>query len=803
MRRLSAAFSIGLFVSTFSTGAGVSLAETSITGHRGRTDAIAGPARVHPLVHRSLSEQEANGPVNVWVFLANKGPVTARGYEEALAKIASGSDPRTAERRRARRTRPGLFDYDDLPVHDPYLNEIRSTGAQIRVTSRWLNAVSVRATAAEIADLAALPFVESIQLVRQGRRVAPDDPPQAAAGLLDPGMTSSARTLDYGLAEPQLSQINLIALHDLGYTGAGVVVGLLDSGFDTSHVAFNHPDKPATVLAAWDFVNDDPNVGYEPGDPPTQHHHGTETLSEIGAYAPGEYIGGAFDASFILCKTEDDTDEYRQEEDFWVAGLEFIESQGGDVATSSLGYVAWYDPPDFNGTTAVTSIAVNVATGNGMYVCNSAGNNGNDTDPGTLHLDTPSDAFKIFACGSVTNTGMIAGSSSDGPTADGRVKPELLARGVNTWCVAPGGTTGYSTHNGTSFAVPLLASTVACLVQAHPTWTVDQMRTYLFRSGDYYLAHGTFEPNYVRGYGIFNAVLAHEGDCNNNGTDDAAEIDLDPTLDCNTNGVPDECDIDVAGDGRDCNVNGIPDECDIASGFSPDDDGDGVPDECCTPDAPAADPALARSRFLTFVADQTDQLQAIRVTYVDLPEPFNALNGQQMWVNTFELVSENAGVRPPAEAPTWPTTVIATLGCAPYYTRWSQYDSVHIYGDAIVPGGSYEIQAITVGCAADVEENFSTPLDIGTSRWGDLVGHCATVPCTPPNGTVDVTTDVTAVLDKFKNLPDAPSKTRCDLEPEEVDLLINISDVTYCLDAFRGFSYPFDTVPSPCPVTVR
>lgn len=756
-------------------------------------------SKVHPLLQRMLDDRNDEYTVNAWVLFENKGIDSTRAYNKAIDEVVAGYSPRAVQRRHNRRTRSDLFDYDDIPVHSPYVDAIKATGAEIRVVSRWLNGVSVRATESQIGDLDKLPFVKIIQPVHYGLREKPSEVQQIHVDPDVSGSTSSSRTLDYGLAAPQLDQINLIALHDLGYTGAGVVVGLLDSGFETYHSAFNGPEKPLTVLAAWDFVNDDPDVGYEPGDPPTQHHHGTETLSEIGAYAPGEYIGGAFDASFILCKTEDNSDEYRQEEDYWVAGLEFIEANGGDVATSSLGYVAWYVPSDMNGLTAVTSIAVNVATANGMNVCNSAGNNGNDTDPGTLHLDTPADAFKIFACGSVTNTGIIAGTSSDGPSADGRVKPELLARGVNTWCVAPGGTTGYGTHNGTSFAVPLLASTIACLTQAHPTWTVDQMRTYLFRSGDYYIEHGTFEPTYVRGYGIFDAVLAHGGDCNNNGVDDATDISLDPGLDCNENGVPDACDLDVAGDSRDCNFNDIPDDCDIDSGFSPDADGDRIPDECCTQFAPIADMLGTRNRFLSFTGGTPDLLQAIRVTLVDLPEPFDALNGQQMWVAPAEHVSENAGVYDAVDAPGWPTTAIAGLECGPYYSYWGQYEAVHIYGQAIVPGGSYELQAITVGCSNAREDNFSAQLNLDTSVWGDVVSNCTTTPCGPANGTVDVTTDVTSILDKFKNLPDAPGKTRCDIEPAEVDLLINITDITFCLDAFKGFGYPFDTVPELCP----
>jgi hypothetical protein len=97
-----------------------------------------------------------------------------------------------------------------------------------------------------------------------------------------------------------------------------------------------------------------------------------------------------------------------------------------------------------------------------------------------------------------------------------------------------------------------------------------------------------------------------------------------------------------------------------------------------------------------------------------------------------------------------------------------------------------------IDCASDFgnESNYSDPLTVHTSVWGDLVGNCTVIPCTPPDGVVNVTTDVTAVLDKFKNLPGAVMKARADLDPNLPEWLVNITDVTVCLDAFLGLTYP-------------
>jgi hypothetical protein len=229
----------------------------------------------------------------------------------------------------------------------------------------------------------------------------------------------------------------------------------------------------------------------------------------MAAWLPGRLIGAAPNASFILCKTEDVAAEYPAEEDNFVAGLEFIEANGGDLATASLGYIDWYTQADLDGQTAVTTIAVNIATANGMPVLSAAGNEGHDGDPGASHLIAPADGLESFAVGAVDASGVIAGFSSDGPSADGRVKPEILARGVDTRTVCAFSDANCTTGpSGTSLSTPLAAGALGCLIGGHPEWSVTELRSRVLLTASYYAASETYDPNYVLGYGILNAHAA-------------------------------------------------------------------------------------------------------------------------------------------------------------------------------------------------------------------------------------------------------------------------------------------------------
>jgi hypothetical protein len=467
----------------------------------GESGRPAPEVKIHRSVDRLLAERE--GPVHVWVFFEDKGPID---IARALGDLERTYDPRAIRRRRLRRTAPGLFDERDLPVHQGYVDAVTAGGAALRARSRWVNGVSVLATRAQVRAIATLPFVSRIQPVR---KIGPAPAPDRPADVKPPaGGTAAGAGGFYGLSEEQLAQINVIALHQQGFTGQGMLIGALDTGFSITHDAFNFTGHPLQVVAAWDFLDDDPNVGIDPGDHPEQHHHGTQVLGTMGAYNPGTLVGSAYDAGYILAKVEDVEGEYPAEEYMFVEGLEFIEARGGDVATSSVVLYDYYAQDQLDGLTSVMTIGMNTATANGVHCLQGAGNQGHDSDPETSSLLPPSDGFQVIAVGSVDNTGASAWFTSDGPTADGRVKPEVLARGVLSQTVHPDIDNAYQGVNGASFATPTTAGAVACVVQAHPDWTVDQMRWALIHTADYYIAHGTFDPLYIRGYGIVDALAA-------------------------------------------------------------------------------------------------------------------------------------------------------------------------------------------------------------------------------------------------------------------------------------------------------
>jgi len=227
-------------------------------------------------------------------------------------------------------------------------------------------------------------------------------------------------------------------------------------------------------------------------------------------------------------------------------------------------------------------------------------------------------------------------------------------------------------------------------------------------------------------------------------------------------------------------------------------DDNGVPDECegCIPaDAPTFAPgAAAKNRYISFVPGKPARFTALQVTLVDLPAAFEALEGTQMWVGAPSSISEIAD-RLDEEPPVFTG---ARLACEPVFLDWSTLGTVDVFDDEIVPGAVYAVQAIDLACGQSAEAYYSAPLTLMTSRWGDLVGRCYVTPCTPPDGTVDMISDVTAVLDKFKNLPGAPTKARADLAGAVPNAIVDMADVALVLDAFRGFAYPFGS-PEGCP----
>lgn len=453
------------------------------------------------LVAGCQSSVHSQDRFDAWVGFTDKGIETEAEREAAYRELERTFDPRALERRRLRRTLPGLFDEHDLPLNPEYVRGIEATRARIRVRSRWLNGVTVLATKEQLEAIRGLPFVREVtnehpHVPRGERRgVIPDDPDlrQRPAADADPV---------YGWSAPQIRQLQLHRLHEAGFRGAGVRIGVIDTGFLTSHAAFNGPDGPIRVVAQWDFMDNDAVVTPQEGDSPVQHEHGTLVLGTLAANLPGVMVGSAPDAEYILLKAEDEATEYFLEERWFAAALEFAESRGADIVTSSVVLYEGYEPEQIDGRTSMMARAWNIAVGNGIIGLQGGGNAGHDDDPATHRLVTPAAVPGVITVGAVDSTGSIARFSSDGIRIDDTVKPEVLARGRNTATVSPYDRNAFTTSNGTSLATPLLAGAVACLVQAQPLWTVADVREALFRSGNRYRERAAPDPSFVLGYGI-------------------------------------------------------------------------------------------------------------------------------------------------------------------------------------------------------------------------------------------------------------------------------------------------------------
>jgi len=342
---------------------------------------------------------------------------------------------------------------------------IAAAGGTVRRVSRFVHAVSAVVPSAALAELARLRDVRRVQPVAVYRRPAEPDPPtyQRTDLPLRPAGRLGGADSTYGPGAWALRLLNVPPLHTLGLRGAGVRIAILDAGFNTLHPFL----AGATVVAQHDFVYDFPGsdsvVRDQPGEVQGEMAHGTATWSLIGANAPGTLLGAAPAASFLLAKTEFGPTERRTEEDNWVAAVEWAESLGVDIISSSLGYLAFddgfsYAPADLSGDVAVTTIAADSAARRGTLVVVSAGNEG----PGLRSLGTPADADSVVAVGAVDSLGALAAFSSRGPTADGRHKPEVVAPGVAVTVAAMD--SGVRLWQGTSFAAPLVAG-LAALVQ--------------------------------------------------------------------------------------------------------------------------------------------------------------------------------------------------------------------------------------------------------------------------------------------------------------------------------------------------
>ncbi|MEE4310815.1 MAG: S8 family serine peptidase [candidate division KSB1 bacterium] len=423
-----------------------------------------------------------------WIFFNDKGSPS----ESALPRITEKS----LDRRSKTLQKSALTDDYDLNVYQPYVEALISLDIVPIRTSNWLNGVSAHLSDTQLILVKRFDFVSEIRPV--ARYIGTNSDVSLNKSIGKP-MENAETASTYGLSYAQNQLMRVPEIHDMGITGSGVVIGLLDSGFNYKfHDAFSHLD----VIAEYDFVNDDSVTAKEAddNDAASQHSHGTNVLSAIAGYQEEELIGPAHGASYLLAKTEDVRSETVVEEDNWVAGIEWMERLGADIVSSSLGYNDWYTYEDMDGETAITTVAADIAFSKGIVVLNSLGNEGNKA---WRYMIAPADARGVIGVGAVDENGDLSSFSSYGPTYDGRIKPDVVAMGSSVYVVSPSTTNQYTYSNGTSLACPLVAGVAGLLLSAHPDYTASQVMSVLKST-----ASRAGAPDNAYGWGIVNAYSA-------------------------------------------------------------------------------------------------------------------------------------------------------------------------------------------------------------------------------------------------------------------------------------------------------
>lgn len=410
-------------------------------------------------------------------------------------------------KRRLKSSAGATLNFDDLPVNDNYISILQENGVKIENKLKWFNAVTAYLTDEEVSFVRSLSFISSVEKVRSISYEYPKIEIEELSKTFSANHKAETSTLDYGISYAQYELSEIPVVHNAGIDGAGVLIGILDTGFDWNrHESLN----TANVLDEYDFVfhdtttaNDQIEVDEKNN---TQHNHGTAVFSVIGGYKPGNIIGPAYNSQFVLAKTEYVKTELHAEEDNYAAALEWMDSIGVDITTASLGYSNGftngddYSYSDMDGKTAIVTKAAEMAFARGIVVLNAAGNEGNTI---WHYINAPSDGFNVIAVGAVDNNNSLAGFSSRGPSYDGRIKPEITARGVSVYGASAGTVSAYGYSNGTSLATPIASGVAALLLSAYPHLTNVQVRNILLSSGLNWSA-----PDNEIGYGLISAKRA-------------------------------------------------------------------------------------------------------------------------------------------------------------------------------------------------------------------------------------------------------------------------------------------------------
>lgn len=439
---------------------------------------------------------------DAWVFFKDK-PNAASFLDNPITMVSQKAIER-------RNTQQISFDENDVPIHADYFNRLNNDATiSILGKSKWLNAIHIQGTVTKINNLLSkYSFIKSIEYANKSLNASGKKNKKQVIENHHQKFSKFLTDMNYGSAENQITMLRGNVLHAKGLTGKGQTIAIIDAGFPNVNTleAFKKIRDNNQILGGYNFA--DRNANFY-----TRHSHGTHVLSTIAGYIENEFVGTAPDANFYLFITEIAESESVLEETLWVEAAERADSLGVDIINTSLGYTTFDNPnhshtyADMDGKTTFITRGAEIAASRGMLLVNSVGNSGSSS---WKYMGAPADAPSIISVGAVNVSGNIASFSSFGPTADNRIKPEILAQGVNSAII--NFTTGQvATSNGTSFSSPIIAGLIACLNQFEnpllKSGTIKNDETNfneLLKKAVFESAHNFLNPDNRLGYGIPN-----------------------------------------------------------------------------------------------------------------------------------------------------------------------------------------------------------------------------------------------------------------------------------------------------------
>jgi subtilisin family serine protease len=435
---------------------------------------------------------------DAWVFLKDK-PDSSRFLENPNLMLSELS--------LQRRSIHGIdIDEKDVPVHASYYNDLKDD-REINVLgkSKWLNAIHVQGTIEQINNLLTnYTFIESIEFANKSLNVSTKKRTKKIIPNHQNKFSKAKSDFTYGNTENQIKMMEGDYLHSQeSLTGREQIIAIIDAGFPNVNTlpAFQRIRDNNQILGGYNFA--DRNSDFY-----SRNSHGTHVLSTIAGYIENEFVGAAPDAKFYLFISEIAETETVLEETLWVEAAERADSLGVDIINTSLGYTTYDNPDhshsyeDMDGKTTFITRGAEIGASRGMILVNSAGNSGNES---WKYIGAPADAPSVISVGAVNSNKSISSFSSFGPTADGRIKPEITAQGGAVWVV--NFSSGVPvTSSGTSFSSPIMAGLIACVngitnnttkSKAKKSFYIPLLKESIYQSSDKYNT-----PTDQQGYGI-------------------------------------------------------------------------------------------------------------------------------------------------------------------------------------------------------------------------------------------------------------------------------------------------------------